>query len=106
MTRHHFIGRLADILGRKAAMLLALALFSFGTLLCGIAPSMEALIAARAIAGQRVQVLIFGTAVSHTSSRNGRWRCDDRLKHHRNGHDPSVSTSSQTSPLLIKLVTF
>ena len=33
-------------------MLLALALFSFGTLLCGIAPSMDALIIARAIAGQ------------------------------------------------------
>ena len=33
-------------------MLLALALFSFGTLLCGIAPSMDTLIIARAIAGQ------------------------------------------------------
>jgi MFS family permease len=44
-------GRLSDILGRKGAMLLALSLFGSGTLLCGIAPSMEVLIAARAIAG-------------------------------------------------------
>ncbi|KJA30117.1 hypothetical protein HYPSUDRAFT_125912, partial [Hypholoma sublateritium FD-334 SS-4] len=44
-------GRLADILGRKGAMLLALTLFGFGTLACGAAPSMNALIAARAVAG-------------------------------------------------------
>ncbi|KAI0346735.1 MFS general substrate transporter [Trametopsis cervina] len=44
-------GRLSDILGRKGAMLLALSLFGVGTLLCGLAPSMDALIIARAIAG-------------------------------------------------------
>ncbi|KZT62381.1 MFS general substrate transporter, partial [Calocera cornea HHB12733] len=44
-------GRLADILGRKGAELLALTLFGIGTLLCGLAPSMESLIAARAVAG-------------------------------------------------------
>ncbi|KAI0069016.1 vacuolar amino acid permease [Artomyces pyxidatus] len=44
-------GRLSDIIGRRGAMLLALTLFGVGTTLCGIAPSMEALIAARAIAG-------------------------------------------------------
>ncbi|KAJ3531991.1 hypothetical protein NMY22_g7926 [Coprinellus aureogranulatus] len=44
-------GRLADILGRKGAMLLALSLFGSGTILCGAAPSMKALIAARAVAG-------------------------------------------------------
>ncbi|TCD71312.1 hypothetical protein EIP91_011083 [Steccherinum ochraceum] len=44
-------GRLSDILGRKGAMLLALCLFGTGTLLCGLAPSMDALIAARAVAG-------------------------------------------------------
>jgi len=44
-------GRLADILGRKGAMLLALSLFGSGTILCGFAPSMKILIAARAIAG-------------------------------------------------------
>ena len=63
-----FIGRLSDILGRRGAMLLALTLFGncwvtnalelssprfsgSGTILCGLAPSMNALIAARAIAG-------------------------------------------------------
>ncbi|KAJ3520520.1 hypothetical protein NM688_g9151 [Phlebia brevispora] len=44
-------GRLSDILGRKGAMLLALSLFGSGTLLCGLAPTMDTLIAARAIAG-------------------------------------------------------
>jgi len=44
-------GRLADILGRKGAMLLALTLFGSGTILCGLALSMEWLIAARAVAG-------------------------------------------------------
>ena len=44
-------GRLSDILGRKGAMLLALSFFGLGTLLCGVAPSMNVLIAARAIAG-------------------------------------------------------
>ncbi|KAL6299123.1 vacuolar amino acid permease [Sparassis latifolia] len=44
-------GTLSDILGRRGAMLLALTLFGSGTFLCGLAPSMDALIAARAIAG-------------------------------------------------------
>ncbi|KNZ73863.1 Multidrug resistance protein fnx1 [Termitomyces sp. J132] len=44
-------GRLADILGRKGAMLVALTLFGSGTIYCGFAPSMQALIAARAVAG-------------------------------------------------------
>ncbi|KAL5530624.1 hypothetical protein ACEPAF_6882 [Sanghuangporus sanghuang] len=56
-------GRLSDILGRKGAMLLALSLFGSGTIFCGLAPSMEALIAARAVAGMGgggyVNVLLF-----------------------------------------------
>ncbi|KAG8218370.1 major facilitator superfamily domain-containing protein [Butyriboletus roseoflavus] len=44
-------GRLSDILGRKGAMLLALTLFGSGTIACGLAPSMETLTLARAIAG-------------------------------------------------------
>ncbi|EIN10661.1 vacuolar amino acid permease [Punctularia strigosozonata HHB-11173 SS5] len=44
-------GRLSDILGRKGAMLLGLTFFGLGTIACGLAPSMEALIAARAVAG-------------------------------------------------------
>ncbi|TFK56122.1 vacuolar amino acid permease [Heliocybe sulcata] len=44
-------GRLSDILGRRGAMLLGLFFFGIGTLLCGLANSMEMLIAARAIAG-------------------------------------------------------
>ncbi|KAJ8595338.1 vacuolar amino acid permease [Rhizopogon salebrosus TDB-379] len=44
-------GRLSDILGRKGAMLLGLTLFGSGTIACAIAPSMETLILARAVAG-------------------------------------------------------
>ncbi|KAG2077592.1 vacuolar amino acid permease [Suillus decipiens] len=44
-------GRLSDILGRKGAMLLGLTLFGSGTIACAFAPSMEALIIARAVAG-------------------------------------------------------
>ena len=44
-------GRLSDIIGRRGAMLLALSLFGSGTFLCGIAPTMNVLIAARVIAG-------------------------------------------------------
>ncbi|KAG1874610.1 vacuolar amino acid permease [Suillus subalutaceus] len=44
-------GRLSDILGRKGAMLLGLTLFGSGTIACAFAPSMGALIVARAVAG-------------------------------------------------------
>ncbi|GAA93378.1 uncharacterized protein L969DRAFT_19050 [Mixia osmundae IAM 14324] len=44
-------GRLSDIFGRRGASMLALTLFTVGTLLCGLAGSMETLIVARLIAG-------------------------------------------------------
>ncbi|PVG04170.1 MFS general substrate transporter [Serendipita vermifera] len=44
-------GRLSDILGRKGAMLLGLFFLTLGTICCGIAPSMETLIASRFLAG-------------------------------------------------------
>ncbi|OCF45432.1 multidrug resistance protein fnx1 [Kwoniella heveanensis CBS 569] len=44
-------GRLSDLIGRGNAHLTAMFLFTLGTLLCGIAPNMYSLIAARAIAG-------------------------------------------------------
>ncbi|KAJ9104238.1 hypothetical protein QFC19_004055 [Naganishia cerealis] len=44
-------GRLCDIIGRRGAMMTALTFFGIGTIGCGIAPSMETLIAARAVAG-------------------------------------------------------
>ncbi|KAJ7904358.1 major facilitator superfamily domain-containing protein [Mycena olivaceomarginata] len=51
-------GRLADILGRKGAMLLALFLFGSGTVICGMVPSMETLILARALAGMGVSTIV------------------------------------------------
>jgi EmrB/QacA subfamily drug resistance transporter len=44
-------GRLADILGRKPVLLAGIAVFVFGSLLCGIAWSMPALIVFRAVQG-------------------------------------------------------
>ncbi|KDR83544.1 hypothetical protein GALMADRAFT_54931 [Galerina marginata CBS 339.88] len=61
-------GRLADILGRKGAMLLALSLFGSGTIFCGMAPSMNALIAARAVAGMGGGGLVHSQSNSFLSS--------------------------------------
>lgn len=44
-------GKLADIFGRRPVMLLGIALFGVGSVLCGIAWSMPALIAFRAVQG-------------------------------------------------------
>ncbi|WWD17720.1 hypothetical protein CI109_102161 [Kwoniella shandongensis] len=44
-------GRLCNIIGRQYSMILALTFFTVGNLLCAVAPSMEMLILARAIAG-------------------------------------------------------
>ncbi|KAI5477508.1 vacuolar amino acid permease [Pseudohyphozyma bogoriensis] len=44
-------GRLSNVLGRRGALLLALGLFGSGTALCAFAPTMEALIGGRLIAG-------------------------------------------------------
>ncbi|UGT45785.1 MFS transporter [Nocardia yamanashiensis] len=44
-------GKLADMLGRKPVMLFGIAVFALGSLLCGLATSMPALIAFRAVQG-------------------------------------------------------
>jgi EmrB/QacA subfamily drug resistance transporter len=44
-------GRLADLYGRRAIYVGGVALFLVGSLLCGLAPSMEWLVAARAVQG-------------------------------------------------------
>jgi MFS family permease len=44
-------GKLSDIFGRKACLLLAYAIFTLGCLACGLARTMDELIAARALAG-------------------------------------------------------
>ncbi|KAJ3202728.1 hypothetical protein HDU82_007107 [Entophlyctis luteolus] len=50
-------GQLADILGRKPIFLLAISIFEFGSLLCGVSKSMNMLIASRAIAGVGILTL-------------------------------------------------
>jgi len=44
-------GKLSDIFGRKPTLLFAYAVFGLGCLFCGIAQTIEELIAARAFAG-------------------------------------------------------
>ncbi|GAA6047387.1 hypothetical protein JCM3770_001279 [Rhodotorula araucariae] len=44
-------GRLADIIGRRNSLLIALTLFTSGTALCGLAPSMVSLLIGRLVAG-------------------------------------------------------
>src|SRR5262245_19248019 len=44
-------GRLADVKGRKPVLLVGIALFLGGSMACGLAPSIELLIAARALQG-------------------------------------------------------
>ncbi|WVQ70843.1 hypothetical protein IAR50_000368 [Cryptococcus sp. DSM 104548] len=44
-------GRLCNIIGRQYSMLMALALFTLGNFFCSIAPTMNTLVAARALAG-------------------------------------------------------
>jgi len=44
-------GRLADLLGRRATYIAGVSLFLVGSVACGLAPSMELLVAARALQG-------------------------------------------------------
>lgn len=48
---HSCTGRLSDIFGRKAALLVFLAIFTLGSLACALAQSMIQLIIFRALAG-------------------------------------------------------
>jgi len=44
-------GKLSDIFGRKACLLIAYGIFALGSLLCGLSQTMDQLIISRAIAG-------------------------------------------------------
>jgi EmrB/QacA subfamily drug resistance transporter len=44
-------GRFADVIGRRPVLLLGIGLFLLGSVLCGVAPTMPVLIAARAVQG-------------------------------------------------------
>ncbi|KZT75035.1 MFS general substrate transporter [Daedalea quercina L-15889] len=51
LTMTSFHPQLSDIFGRKACLMCAMSIFALGTLLCGLAPDMNGLVVARAIAG-------------------------------------------------------
>jgi EmrB/QacA subfamily drug resistance transporter len=52
------VGRLGDILGRRAVLLTGISLFTVASLGCGLAPSLSILIAARALQGLGGAVLV------------------------------------------------
>uniref|UniRef100_A0A0W0FCR2 Major facilitator superfamily (MFS) profile domain-containing protein n=1 Tax=Moniliophthora roreri TaxID=221103 RepID=A0A0W0FCR2_MONRR len=82
-------GRLSDILGRKGAMLLALTLFGSGTIFCGLAPSMELLIAARAVAGMGGGGVMTGNLATNGYLFNTDCNGDvNSLQHRCNGFYP------------------
>ena len=51
-------GRLADILGRRRLLLAGIALFTLASLFCGMAPTLELLLAARALQGLGAAVML------------------------------------------------
>ena len=52
------VGRLGDLLGRRRLLLAGIGLFTLASLLCGLAPSLELLIAARAAQGLGAAVMM------------------------------------------------
>jgi EmrB/QacA subfamily drug resistance transporter len=56
-------GRLADLIGRERVWTMGLAVFTTGSLLCGVAPSLALLVAARALQGVGA-ALIFAPAIA------------------------------------------
>ena len=52
------VGRLGDVVGRRRLLLVGIALFTIASLLCGVAPSLAALIAARAAQGLGAAVMM------------------------------------------------
>lgn len=57
-------GRLGDILGHRLVLLAGIALFTVASLLCGVAPTLGALIAARALQGVAAAILMALTVAS------------------------------------------
>lgn len=52
------VGRLGDLFGRRRLLLVGIALFSFGSVLCGVAPTLWLLIAARAVQGLGAAIMM------------------------------------------------
>ena len=61
------VGRYADIIGRKKVFILGVAIFSLTSLLCGLAGSIQALIAFRVIQGIG-GAMLFGTSMAILTS--------------------------------------
>jgi EmrB/QacA subfamily drug resistance transporter len=62
------IGRLADLIGRKRIWSVGLAIFTVGSALCGLAPTLPLLVAARAFQGVGGAMLMAVSAVMLTSA--------------------------------------
>lgn len=67
-------GSIADLIGHRKAYIGGLALFAVSSLVCGIAPSSDALIAARAVQGVGAAIMFATTFALLNSSYSGRDR--------------------------------
>jgi len=65
-------GRLADMLGRKPLFLVGLTVFTLGSALCGAAPSLGTLIAARCVQGLGAAAILCVNVAMITRSFPGR----------------------------------
>ena len=52
------VGRLGDIIGRRRLLLIGLVLFTIASVLCGVAPALWLLIAARAVQGLGAAIMM------------------------------------------------
>ena len=78
------VGRLGDLIGRRRLLLAGIVLFTAASVLCGLAPTLWLLIAARAAQGLGAAVMM---ALTHGVRRRDRAEGEDRQRHGPARHD-------------------
>ena len=79
------VGRLGDLTGRRRLLIAGIALFTTASALCGVAPTLWTLIAARAVQGlgAAIMLALAMALVGETVPRHGRgarWGCSARCR--------------------------
>ena len=79
------VGRLGDLIGRRRLLIAGIALFTIASALCGVAPTLWTLIAARAAQGlgAAIMLALAMALVSEAVPRQGpgaRWACSARCR--------------------------